>query len=325
MVNMNFRLFFASITLVLFGFTAHSAEFVPNSDITLIVSFKEGSGTDIGAKILSKYAPKYFKHNLIIKNIPGENGITGWKALINSKPDGLTIGYLNLPTFTSYTIPPHNVFKIDDVVPICNHLTETSVVVVRSDSPYNSLGEFVKTARENGGFKASTNGEQASNHTATQLFASTAKFQYEAINCNGTADQLLSLIKGEVDFCCAKVGDVASLVSEEKPLLKILGVFSEKRLQTLPQVPTLHEFGYYDKWYGSLRGIVGPKGMTHEMVKYYEDNFYKLLNDPEVIAAHKARNLYIDFRDPLTFGAMILAQEFFCRDVLPTLYHEKKE
>ncbi len=322
---MNFKLFLVGVTLFLFGMTTNASAFEPKSDITLIVSFKEGSGTDIGAKILSKYAPKYFKHNLIIKNIAGDNGAIGWKTLISSKPDGQTIGYINLPTFTTYTIPPYNLFKIDDVVPICNHLTETSVVVVRSDSPFDSLNDFVRYARETGDLKAGTNGVHASNHTATELLATTAKFDYHAVNYNGTADQLLALIKGEVDFCCAKVGDVSGLITEEKPLLKVLGVFSEDRLQSLPKVPALYEFGYYDKWYGSLRGIAGPKGMTHEMVKYYEEKFKQLLNDPEVIAAHKAKNLEIDFKEDLTFGAMILAQEFFCRDVMPTLYHDHKK
>lgn len=138
-------------------------------------------------------------------------------------------------------------FTDKSIVPICNHLTETAVVVVKKDAKWNSLKELVADAQANPGqLKCSTNGVQASNHTAAQLLAQSAKFEYNAVPYGGTADQLLALRQGEVDFSCAKVADVAKLIKGDSAELKVLGVYAEKRDPQLPDVPTLGELGYYN-------------------------------------------------------------------------------
>lgn len=119
-------------------------------------------------------------------------------------------------------------FNEKSIVPIANHLKETSVVVVRADSKWKTLKDLVADAQQNPGkLKASTNGVQASNHTAAQLLAKSAKFEYNAVPYGGTADQLLALRQGEVDFSCAKVGDVEPLIGGASPVLRVLGVYSE--------------------------------------------------------------------------------------------------
>ena len=82
---------------------------------------------------------------------------------------------------------------------------------------------------------------KASNHTAAQLLAQSAKFQYKAVPYGGTADQLLALRQGEVDFSCAKVADIAKLINGDKAELRVLGLFAEKRDPLLKDVPTLGE------------------------------------------------------------------------------------
>ena len=94
---------------------------------------------------------------------------------------------------------------------------ETSVVVVRADSPYKTMKDLVDAAKAKPNLRASTNGMKASNHTAAQLLAQSAGFKYKAIPYGGTADQLLALRQGEVQFSCAKVADIAKLASGDKP------------------------------------------------------------------------------------------------------------
>ncbi len=292
----------------------------PDSDVTMIVAYKQGSGTDIGARVLAHASQKYMKHRLVIKNIYGEDPAQGWKELINAAPDGKTLGFVNLPTFITYTLPPFNTFSVEDITPICNHLTETEVVVVRKDSKYTTLKELVDDAKAHGDFMVSTNGAKASNHTAAQLLAKTAEFSYIPVDYDGTADQLNALEKGEVDFSCAKLADVSNRISEPYPVFKVLGVFSDERIKKLKDVPTLNEFGYYGNWYGSSRGIAGPKGLSEEIVKYYEDLFMKILQDPEVIQQHYTMNLSIDYKDHFNYEATILASKYLCSDIIPMIF-----
>lgn len=296
------------------------AAWAPSGDVNVIVAYKAGSGTDTGARVLASEAEKNIGKTLVINNLPGADGKIGWTQLVNSKPDGQTIGFINLPTFTTLAIQPDSTFSVEDIVPIANHLSETGVVAVKADSPWKSIQDLVAACKEKPTYRASTNGVEASNHTAAQLLAQSGGFQYKAIPYGGTADQLLALRQGEVDFTCAKVADVMPLIKGDKPELRVLGVFSEERVPEMPDVPTLKENGLYDKWYGSARGIVAPKGTPPEIIDFYVEAFRKTMQDPDNIAAHEKAGLSLNFLDNKQYGELIKDQEIFARDVASKLY-----
>lgn len=272
----------------------------PEKDIHVIVAYKAGSGTDTGARILCKDAEKHIGKTLIVDNKPGADGKIGWTELSKAKPDGYTIGYINLPTYTTLALQKGSAFNEKSIVPIANHLKETSVVVVRADSKWKTLKDLVADAQQNPGkLKASTNGVQASNHTAAQL---------------------LALRQGEVDFSCAKVGDVEPLIGGASPVLRVLGVYSEKRLDNLKDVPTLGELGYYNKWYGTARALVAPKGTPDNIINYYVNIFKIVMTDEQTIRDHKNAGLTMDYLDNKQLGELISQQLEFCRDVVSKLY-----
>ena len=80
--------------------SASSAEWKPAKDVNVVVAYKAGSGTDTGARILCSIAEKYVGKTLVIQNKPGADGKIGYTSLVTSKPDGYTIGFINLHTFT---------------------------------------------------------------------------------------------------------------------------------------------------------------------------------------------------------------------------------
>lgn len=310
----------ALLTALLLSFPLTAQAWAPSGDVTVIVAYKAGSGTDTGARLLAAQAEKYIGKTLVINNLPGADGKIGWTELVKAKPNGQTIGFINLPTFTTLAVMSDSTFSVKDIIPVCNHLTETGVVVVKADSPWKTLKDLVEACRAKSTYKCSTNGVQASNHTAAQLLATSARFDYKAIPYGGTADQLLALRQNEVDFTCAKVADVAQLIKGDKPELRVLGVFSKKRLAELPDIPTLGEQGYYGEWYGSARCLVLPKGTPKEIVDFYVDAFHKTMTDPACIEAHKKAGLSMDFMDNKQLADVISAQEMFCRYVISKLY-----
>ena len=289
----------------------------PRKNVTVIVAYKAGSGTDNTARVLSKFATATVGRTLVIQNLEGGSGSIGWTSLAMARPDGYTIGFVNLPTLCSNIVEQLGDYKIDDFVPICNHVNETALVLVAKTSPFNTLGELVAFAKENPGkLKASTNGMKASNHIGAELLAKSAGFTYSPIPYGGTADQLLALRQGEVDFSVAKEADIASMMSE----VKILGAFSETRVDTLPDVPTLRELGYYDKWYGSARAIVAPKGTPADVIAFYEEAFKKAMEDPEYIAAAEKAGVTTLFMNAEDTGKMIQQQYEFCTDEVAKLW-----
>lgn len=308
--------FVVSLLVVLLTVTCAYA-WTPSKNVTVIVAYKAGSGTDNTARVLSKFASEKIGRTIVIQNLQGGSGSIGWTALSQSKPDGYTLGFVNLPTLCSNIVEQLGDYKIDDFVPICNHVNETSMVMVSKSSPFATLGELIAYAKENPGkLKASTNGMKASNHIGAELLAKSAGFQYMAIPYGGTADQLLALRQGEVDFSVAKEADIASMMGE----VKVLGVFAEKRMPSFPDAPTLGELGLYDKWYGSARAIVAPKGTPEEVIAFYEVAFKKAMEDPEYLAAAEKAGVTTLYLNAEETAKLIQQQYDFCTNEVSKLW-----
>ena len=312
----------ALVLCMIFALTASAyADFAPNGPVNMIVAYKAGNGTDQTARILAKYAEKYIGQTIVIDNVDGGSGSIGWSKLAGSDPDGMTIGFINLPNFNNSIVKELGTYKTDDFAAICNHVTETSIVVVRADDDrFPDLDALVAYGREKQGTKdeliASTNGNGASNHIGAQAFANSAEFTYIDVQQGNTADELLSLRGGEADFCVVKVADIASMANE----VRILGVFSPERIKELPDVPTLAELGYYPDWLGSSRCIVAPAGVSEDVIKFYEEAFKATMEDPEYQEA--AASFTTDFKDAKATGELIEQQQRFTESLSEGFWYD---
>ena len=293
------------------GSNAAEGPFAPDGPVTLVVAYKAGSGTDNTARLLAKYAEKYVGQTIVIENVEGASGSQGWSQLAKADPDGMTIGFINLPNFNSNIVAGKGSYGVDSFKAICNHVTETSIVVVRADDDrFPDLATLVSFAKENK-LVAATNGAKASNHIGAQAFATSAGFEYTAVPADGTANQLLSLRGKESDFCVVKLADIAGTESE----YRILGVFNTERLPELPDVPTLGELGYYADWLGSSRCVVAPAGVSDEVVAFYEAAFKAAMEDAEYLAAAEQAGMATDFKDAAATAALIAQQQTFAESL----------
>ena len=302
---------------------AVAKDWKPDKPLTLIVAYKEGSSTDVGARLLAQYAQKYTGQPIEIKNIPANSGMTGWETLANAAPDGSTLGFINMPNiFTA--MDNGGKFTIQDFTPVCNHLIETSVVVVADTSPYQTVEELIeanKAADASGTLlNAATNGVQASNDIGAALLSyNSGRWNFKHIAYGSTSDQIKALFSGECDWSIAKISDVKPyLDSEEK--LRVLAIFDTKRDLSLPDVPTLQELGYPTGWYGSTRSIVAPKNTDPNIVKFYTDAFQAAMEDAECIAAHKTEGFDLSFMDANALAERIDERFRFNSTLLPKLF-----
>ena len=300
-----------------------AADFAPDGPVTMIVAYKAGSGTDNTARVLAKYAEKYVGQTIVIENVEGGSGSIGWSQLADADPDGMTIGFVNLPNFSSSIVNEMGTYTVESFAPICNHVTETSIVIVRADDDrFPDLESLVAYGKENEGTKnellASTNGPQASNHIGAQAFANSAGFMYTDIPPGGTADQLLSLRGAEADFSVVKLADIAGQEAE----YRILGVFNDERLPELPDVPTLGELGYYENWLGSSRCIVAPAGVSEDVIKFYEEAFKAAMEDEEYLEAAEQAGMATDYKDAEATGTLIEQQQEFAESLVEGFWYE---
>ena len=294
---------------------AEPEAWAPNGPVTMIVAYKAGNGTDVTARILAQYAEKYVGQTIVIENVDGGSGSIGWSQLAAAAPDGMTIGFMNLPNFNSSIVKGLGTYTTADFAAICNHVTETSLVLVRADDDrFADIDALVAYAKENNTV-ASTNGAQASNHIGAQAFANSAGFKYTDLPQGNTADELTSLLGGEADWCVAKVADIAGRTD-----VKPLAAFSAERVPEFPDVPTLGEKGYYDQWLGSSRCVVAPAGVSDEVVKFYEAAFKAAMEDPAYLEA--AASFATDYKDAAATAALIEQQQAFTEGLATGFWFE---
>ena len=287
----------------------------PDGPVTMIVSYAAGNGTDVTARILAQYAEKYVGQTIVIENVDGGSGSIGWSQLAAAEPDGMTIGFMNLPNFNSSIVNELGTYTTDDFTAICNHVTETSLVIVRADDDrFPDIDSLVAYAKENKTV-ASTNGAQASNHIGAQAFANSADFVYTDLPMGNPADELTSLLGGEADWCVAKAADIAGRTD-----VRVLASFSTERLADMPDVPTLGEKGYYDQWLGSSRCVVAPAGVSDEVVAFYEAAFKATMEDPDYLAA--ASEVATDYKDAAATAALIEEQQAFTEGLSEGFWYE---
>ena len=294
---------------------AEPTGWAPDGPVTMIVAYKAGNGTDVTARVLAQYAEKYIGQTIVIENVDGGSGSLGWSQLAAAEADGMTVGFMNLPNFNSSIVKELGTYTTSDFTAICNHVTETSLVIVRADETrFSTIEELVAYAKENNTV-ASTNGAQASNHIGAQAFANSAGFTYTDLPQGNTADELLSLLGGEADWCVAKVADIAGRTD-----VKPLAAFATERVPEYPDIPTLGEVGYYKDWLGSSRCVVAPAGVTAEMVAFYEAAFKATMEDPDYLAA--ASSFATDFKDAATTAALIQQQQEFTEGLSTGFWYE---
>ncbi len=287
----------------------------PDGPVTMIVSYAAGNGTDVTARILAQYAEKYVGQTIVIENVDGGSGSIGWSQLAAAEPDGMTIGFMNLPNFNSSIVNELGTYTTEDFTAICNHVTETSLVIVRADDDrFPDIDSLVAYAKENKTV-ASTNGAQASNHIGAQAFANSAGFTYTDLPMGNTADELTSLLGGEADWCVAKAADIAGRTD-----VRVLASFSTERLAEMPDVPTLGEMGYYDQWLGSSRCVVAPAGVSDEVVAFYEAAFKATMEDADYLAA--ATEVATDYKDAAATAALIEEQQAFTEGLAEGFWYE---
>ena len=300
------------------GQQGDEAAWAPDGPVTMIVSYKAGNGTDLTARILAQHAEKYIGQTVVIENVDGGSGSIGWSKLAQAEADGMTIGFINLPNFNSSIVKGLGTYTVDDFTAICNHVTETSIVVVRADdSRFETIEDLVNYGKANDGkLIASTNGAQASNHIGAQAFANSAGFTYIDLPQGNTADELLSLRGGESDFCVVKVADISGMQSE----VRVLASFSEERLAEYPDVPTLGELGYYDQWLGSSRCIAAPAGVSAEVVAFYENAFKQAMEDAEYL--EDASSFATDYKDAAATAKLMADQQAFTEGLSDGFWYE---
>lgn len=239
----------------------------PAKPIRLVVPFPAGGGTDIIGRELTQKITEASKWTFIVDNKPGSGGNIGIDNVAKSPADGysLVLGQTsNLAINPSlYAKLPYDPAK--DLTPVSMVASAPLALVVAVNSPLRTLADLVAAAKarpDQINFATSGNGTVA--HLATELFKKEAGIKLTHIPYKGAAQGLNDVIGGQVEVYVSSIPTLIGHIKNGK--LRALAVTSLKRVDDLPQVPTIAESGYKNfeavTWFGVLGPAHLPKDIT---------------------------------------------------------------
>lgn len=260
-----------------------AAQSWPAKPIRLVVPFPAGGGTDIIAREVTQKITEASKWAFIVDNKPGSGGNIGVDNVAKSPADGysLVLGQTSNLAInpTLYGKLPYDPVK--DLTPISLVASAPLALVVSASSPYKTLAEVVADAKAKPGtinFATSGNGTVA--HLATELFQREAGVKLVHIPYKGASQGINDVIGGQVQIYVSSIPTLIGHIKSGK--MRALAVTSGKRVDDLPQVPTIAESGYKGFEAVTWFGVLGPANLPKEITTRLNAEINKALQNADL-------------------------------------------
>lgn len=256
---------------------AGPAQAFPEKEITLIVNYGAGGGTDLSSRVLAEAAEKVLGQPIRVENKAGGSGTVGPSILSTSDPDGYTIG---VTSFSPMAITPHLQevpYTIESFDYIVGHARYRAGIAVAADSPYQSMDELLDAAKAGKEFSYATT--SAMEDTFASRLSQELDIKLKRVSYKSGQEAVTAVMSGVVDLTFENPTNVTPQV--EAGNLRLLASISSVRWYELPDVPTLQENGV-DIVSESYAGLAAPAGTPPERLKVLEEAFAQAIKDETV-------------------------------------------
>ena len=268
-------------TLMLAAASGAWAQAYPAKPVKLLVGFPAGGGLDVLARIIGQRVSEQWGQQIIVENKPGAGSNIAGEIAAKSAPDGYTLLHTNIALMS---INPALYGKMSfapmkDLTPIVQLVNLPLAVMVRADSPFNSMKDLVDFARANPGkLNFGSGGNGGVPHLALELLNSSYNLKITHVPYKGSSDAVKDLLGGPIDVMCDAISVGLSQVKAGK--LKALAVTTESRHPALPDTPTTTEAGYPKFQVTGWQGWVAPAGTPRAILERVNAETNKAMNDP---------------------------------------------
>lgn len=264
------------VVFVLVPGLAVGASDFPKGPITYVIPFNPGGQSDVEARLQQPYLEKILGVKIVVEYKPGAGGALAWTQFAKAKPDGYTVCGINIPHIILQPLSQKDAaYKTEDLKPLAIFESTPIGLAVKKGSKISTLKEFIDYAKANPGkITVGISGKLTGHHMASLQFEKRTGIKLTLVTFTGAAPQTTALLGGHVE---AMWGNSSDLVSYRNDI-KILAIGTEKRMDTLPDVPTFQELGM--KFTPRIdRGVAVPKetpaGITATLEKAFLDTVQK--------------------------------------------------
>lgn len=255
------------------------AQTYPTKPIRLVLPFPPGAPSDLVGRTIGQKMGEQMGQSLVPENRAGAGGTLGLALVAKAPPDGYTI-MVTSPTIALspllYSNLPFDPAR--DFTPVARLASIENVMLVHPSVPAKTLKEFIALARSRPGkLNYGSGGPGTTNHLANELLKSLEKLDMVHVPYKGATLATTALMGGEVDQVIVSVASVLPLIKAKR--VRAIAVLSEKRVATLPDVPTSTEAGFPNFKMSIWYGMMAPAGTPREIVARLYQEVAKALDD----------------------------------------------
>jgi tripartite-type tricarboxylate transporter receptor subunit TctC len=282
----------------------------PQKPIELIVPWQAGGGADVVGRAFGAAVAKHLSQPLIVVNRPGASGVLGLGEVVNAKADGYKI----VLSSTELTFLNHlglAKFSYKDLRPIARLNADPAAVVVRADSPYATLEQFLEASRKTeSNIRVGNAGHGSTWHMAAAALAEKTGAVFNHIPYPGGAPAVLALLGGHIDAVTVSTAEVSSYVAAGK--LKALAVMADTRVADgFERVPTLKERNI-DLSIGIWRGLSAPRNTPDDVMMVLKAAVAKAVKEPVWLDALQKLHFSTDtYADDVALEAVMSRESAF--------------
>ena len=261
--------------------TAIAQEAFPARPIRIVVGFVAGGVSDVLARLVAPELQKALGVSVLVENRPGASGMIAAGQVAKSPPDGYTLYMAPNTHLINHAINANVPYdSVKDFTGITLLTTTPNMLVVKDDSPFRSVADFIAAARAKPGeISYATSGIGTTVHFAGELLAFQAGIKLNHVPFKGANQSIEAVVAGHIPASVSAVSSSIGFIRGGR--VRVLGVMAEKRSALLPDVPTFRELGFKDLISDTWLGLLGPAAMPPAVSSRLNDELIRILQTPE--------------------------------------------
>jgi tripartite-type tricarboxylate transporter receptor subunit TctC len=277
--------------------------------VKVVVGGPPGGLFDIVLRNVSPQLERELGSTVVIDNKPGAGGAVALEFVRNAKPDGLTVGMINVAAAANESIIKNKGYNLlTDLDPVGMYVYPSNILIVHPDIKAATVPALVDTLKARGSANYSSGGIGSPGHLSGEMFKARTGVPVTHVPYKGAPPAVLAVVTGEVAYMFATASSAIGQVTPGK--VRALAVTTNERLPQLPDVPTMVEAGLADFNVSDWAGFVLPKGTPDAIRDKLHAALSAAFADPE--ARERLRKAtFVPVAKPLgpaEFGAFLRAE-----------------
>lgn len=269
----------AACMFIWWGLTgiAFGQGYKPQKPVEFLVHTGPGGGNDVMARAIAGFLEKekLLPVRTVVVNKPGGGGAVAMAYMMERKADNHLVGFFTALWIGGPLTSKEARVQFRELTPIAGIMRDPAIIAVKADSPYKSLSDFIDAAKKSPGQLRQAGGSIESRDNLTRLMLQKLTgASWTFIPFPGGGERISALLGGHAHIYVADAGEIREYTRNGSA--RVIAQLADKRMPTLPDVPTIKETGYHLPIINSLRGAVGPPGIGKEVVEYWENVFERL-------------------------------------------------